>query len=133
MNNNADETVLEVTDGVANEVAPTSNEPSVEDLATHDYMDLLPFFKEKLEEFPGSALKRVMLALIEYPLERDQVHFPYQEDTELFNLASKLMDCKFVIMRAVLDLKKEQIQAMLNETDPTKTNKEKENVETVSS
>lgn len=92
-------------------------EPSLEDMATHDFQAMLPKAYEILEKFSGEKLKRVVMSLVEYPFERDKVHFSYPEERELFFVLTKLFDCKFVLMRAVMEMKKDEIDKLIKELD----------------
>lgn len=91
-------------------------QPSVEDMAAYDYQNLIPQFKEKLDELNTRSLIKVINALVEYPLAAQQFRWSYQHEKEAFNMGMKIFDCKFVIMRAVLEMKKEEINKLLNET-----------------
>lgn len=92
----------------------TQEQPSIEDLATHDYQLLLPQFAAQMEQVAGRKLKDVMAALAEYPLNEKQVHFSYPEQRELWEIGQKLFDCKFAIMRAVFNLSKDEINQLVN-------------------
>lgn len=99
-------------EGIAPESAP---EPSIEDLAVHDWQTLLPEFKKQLKELSNAQLKRVVTALIEHPLEKNHLQFSYPQEKDLFQVGAKLLDCKFVIMKAVLAMSKEDINKVLSE------------------
>lgn len=95
--------------------AAPAAQPSVEDMAAFDYQRLIPEFYKKIEELNNRSLKKVVAALVEYPLERSQFKWSYYQEREAFNLGMKLFDCKFVIMRAVLDLKQDEIKKLMAE------------------
>jgi len=90
-------------------------EAAVEDLAAHDYQQLLPQFKAKIEELSNRQLKRVTTALVEYPFEGGNPRFSYPQERELFLLGMKIFDCRYVLMKAAFSMKEDQIKAMLNE------------------
>lgn len=98
--------------------AVTVDTPSVEDLAAHDYQMLLPQFYEKIEELSNRQLKRVVVALMEHPFEDHRKTFSYAQEHELFVMGAKINDCKFVMMKAVMDMNKDEIQKLLAETEP---------------
>jgi hypothetical protein len=92
-------------------------EPTAEDLATHDFQTLLPKFYDKLEELSNRQLKRVVYAMMEYPLSPKGMHFSYPKEAELFELGMKLQDCKYVIMQAVFALKEDEVKALQKEIE----------------
>jgi hypothetical protein len=98
------------------EVAPSSPE----DMAAHDYKVLMPKFWDKIEPMSRRQQQRVFKALMEYPLENLTPRFSYNEEKEAFYLGIQVFDCKFVLMKAVMELasnkdKLEQFQADLKE------------------
>ena len=97
------------------EVVEKKEEPSVEDMAAHDYEILVPKFKAKIEELSNRQLKNVVTALIEYPLASDKPQFSYPQEAELFYLGIQINDVKFVMMKAIMDMKKEDIQKLAAE------------------
>jgi hypothetical protein len=94
---------------------------SVEDLAAHDYQTLIPEFYKKIEELSNRSLKRVVTALVEYPLQSKNFQWSYAKERECFNIGMKLFDCKFVLMRAVFDMSKEDIKKLAAELEPKGT------------
>jgi hypothetical protein len=97
--------------------------PNVEDLAAHDYMTLLPRFDAKLEEMSNNQLKKVMSALMKYPFESTVIpRWSYPQEQELFNIGLKIQDTKFVLMKTVLEMKKDQIDRLMNEQPQGETN-----------
>lgn len=109
----------------AEEVAKSSEPPpAVEDLAAHDYKMALPDFFEQLDKFSGSKLKRVFGAIVEYPFEVQQVTFSYPEEKELFELAMKIFDCKFVMMKAALAMKQTEIEELFKQLEEQKKQEE---------
>lgn len=100
--------------------APPSQEsakPSLEDYAAHEYQKLLPQFYEAIDDLSNKQLKKVSQAIMEYPLEKVDFRWSYEKEKKAFIIGTKIMDCRFVIMKAVLDMKKEEIQEMLK-TEP---------------
>lgn len=87
--------------------------PSVEDLAAHDYRELLPLFKENLDRLSLRQVKRVIMALMEYPLQLQDFSFLDPREQQLFNMGMKVFDCKYVLMKAVFELHKEKADALL--------------------
>jgi len=99
----------------ANTTAPTA-QPSVEDMAAYDYQRLIPEFYKTIEELNNRSLKKVVAALIEYPLEGTQFRWSYPAEKEAFNIGMRIFDAKYVIMKAVFEMKKEEINRLLLET-----------------
>jgi hypothetical protein len=86
---------------------------SQEDQAAYAYQKLLPLFYEEIEELSNKQLKKVVGAMMEYPLERIDFQWSYEKEKKAFIIGTKIMDCRFVIMKAVLDMKQEEIREML--------------------
>ncbi len=82
-------------------------QPSVEDLAAHDYQKLLPKFREKLHPLSRRQMEKVVVALMGYPFEDNAPKFSYPEERDLFYLGIQIQDCSFIIKRAVYDLMKD--------------------------
>lgn len=82
--------------------------PSVEDMAAHDYKNLIPVFYKYIDFMSKKQLKNLMKALVEYPLERDQPKLAYEDERKAFYFGMQIFDCKFVIMKAVMELAKNQ-------------------------
>jgi hypothetical protein len=97
---------------VTTETAGPQAQPSVEDLAAHDYMKSIPEYKEALKFLSKKQHARVALALMEYPLNKIEFKMG-TEETKVFMLGIKIMDCRFVIIKAAMDMKKEEIQEMM--------------------
>jgi hypothetical protein len=91
-------------------------EPSVEDMAAYDYQRLIPEFYKQIEELNKRSLKKVIIALIEYPLESQQFRWSYPGEKEAFNIGMRIFDSKYVIMKAVFEMKREEINKLLLET-----------------
>lgn len=89
--------------------------PAAEDLATHDFMTALPIFKKKAPNLSRRQLARVIEALIEYPLNDQPFRFSYPEEVELFKLGMVLLDSKFVLIKAGLELSKEEQEKLAKE------------------
>jgi hypothetical protein len=87
--------------------------PSIEDMAAHDWQEALPAFRKKLQELSNFQLKKVVAALVEHPLEPHAFKWSYPQEKELYEIGAKLLDCKFVIMRAALSMNKEQIEELM--------------------
>lgn len=103
---------------VAIEATKEEPQPSAEDYAARDWQYLLPKFMLKIEELSNRQLKRVVTALVEFPLQASEVHFSYPQEKELFNLGMQLFDCKMVLMKAIMDLKKDDIVKLYKELYP---------------
>ncbi len=109
---------VDVQTVVKEEVAPVSVEtkeqqPSVEDLAAHDYKKLLPRFKEKLHPLSRRQIERVVSALMEYPFENNAPTFSYPEERTLFYIGMQIMDTQFILKKAVFEMM--QDKGKLNE------------------
>ncbi len=78
--------------------------PSIEDMAAHDYKILIKQFKNKLHVMSRRQQQRVIEAMVEYPFEVDKPHFSYPEERDLFYIGTSIMDCQFVLKRAVYNI-----------------------------
>lgn len=99
------------------EPATAAPEPAIEDIAANDYMKTLPKFLKKMEELNNRSLKKVVAALFLHPFEKGEINWSYVKEYELFKLGIKINDCRFVLMKTVMDMKKEEIEALLKETE----------------
>lgn len=86
---------------------------SIEDWSAGEYQRLLPQFLKKIEELNNRSLKKVTQALMEFPLERIDFQWSYDKEKEAFIIGTKIMDARFVIIKAALDLKQEEIRELL--------------------
>ncbi len=110
--NPPDKNLTEVATG------PEENKPSIADIAAHDYMTLIPLFEKRMEDMSSRQIKKVISLLMRYPFEVTGIpKWSYPQEQELFNMGMKINDCKFVLMRTVLDMKKEEILALSKEQD----------------
>lgn len=94
---------------------PAEPERAIEDVAAHDFQILLPMWRTKIEELSNRQLKRVVTALMEYPFERNEFKFPYPQEKELFKLGMQVMDCRYVLMKAALAMRQDQIKTLMAE------------------
>jgi hypothetical protein len=97
------------------EAPPAPTAPAPEDIAAHDYMKLLPMWEKKIEELSNRQLKNVATGLMRYPFVGEIPSFSYPQESQLFLLGLKILDCKFVLMKAALDLKESEINTLMNE------------------
>lgn len=81
--------------------------PSAEDMAAHDYQKLQPIFLDMITHMPKKQMVRVFKSIIEYPLETQAPKFSYEAEKRAFYVGMQLFDCKFIIMKAVLELTKD--------------------------
>lgn len=107
------------------EETTTQPQPSAEDMATYEFQKLLPKFYDKIEELANRQLKRVVKALIEYPLEGTAFRFSYVKEAEAFDLGMRIMDCKFIIMKAVMDMTADQRKELLNQLEAIESQEKK--------
>jgi hypothetical protein len=115
----------EEIDGAVASVMENANppKPSQEDLAARDYMVLLPIFEKKLDEMSNRQLKKVVLSLMKYPFDSMSIPvWSYPQEQELFNIGMKIADCRFVLMKSVLEMKKEEMDKMMKETTEVNPN-----------
>lgn len=110
----------QVAEGADNkEAAPSStNEPSVEDMAAHDYRSLIPIFYKHVDFMSKKKLLNLLKALVEYPLERNHPKLSFEEERKAFYFGMQIFDCKFILMKAVMEMAKDkgkfdQLQAEL--------------------
>lgn len=101
-------------------VPPTAPEPSLEDYAANNYRELLPSFRTQIDHLSGNQAKKVLVALMEYPLEKTDFQWSYPEARRAFVTGANIMDCRFVLMKALLELTMEQKRAILDETKDDK-------------
>lgn len=91
-------------------------QPSIEDMAAHDYEVCMEQFEKQLEELSNRQLKRTVLKLFKYPFQDvDLKSWAYPQEKELFRLGSKIMDCRFVLMKAAFAMKEEHIKTLMAE------------------
>lgn len=95
------------------EVKAEEPKPSMEDYAAHEYQKLLPRFYEAIDDLSNKQLKKVTHALMEYPLERIDFQWSYEKEKQAFIIGTKIMDCRFVIIKAALDMKQDEIRELL--------------------
>lgn len=105
--------------------------PAPEDLAAFNFKELLPKFYDKVEELSNRQLKRVVTALLEYPLERTGFRFSYVKEAEAFDLGMRIMDAKFIIMKTVMELTLDQQKELKAELEVLEA-KEAEELKVVS-
>lgn len=91
------------------------DEPSLADYATRAYRDLIPKFKGEIDKLSGVQCKRVLIALMEFPFEKQKFDWPYEQAEKIFNMGIDIMDCRFVLTRAAIELTLEQKKAILEE------------------
>jgi hypothetical protein len=94
---------------------------ALEDWCAGEYQRLLPLYRKKIDELNNRSLKKVSQALMEYPLERIEFQWSYPEEKEAFIIGTKLMDARFVIIKAALDLKQDEIRELLKPTKQEET------------
>ena len=92
------------------QAAPTAEDntpkPTVEDIAAHDFTMLLPKFWEQVEGLSMRAQGRVFRALMEYPLAENFPNLPFESEKKAFYTGLQILDCKFILQTAVLNLTK---------------------------
>lgn len=106
-------------------------QPSVEDLAAHDFRNLIPDFYKKLEPLSRRQVQKVLMALVEYPLETQELRWSYPEEKEAFYIGMQLFDCKFVLMRAVIELTRDKAKLAEFKADLDKLAEEKREAQDV--
>jgi hypothetical protein len=97
------------------EAAPAAPQPSLEDYAAHEYRSLLPKFKDQINKLSGMQAKKIVVALMEYPLEKIDFEWAYPEAQRAFVTGATIMDCRFVLMKAVIELTADQKRDILIE------------------
>lgn len=87
-------------------IVTVKEEPKVspEDMAAHDYKNLQPKFWALIEPMSRRQQQRVFKALIEYPLEDNFPTFSYPEEKDAFYIGINIFDCKFIMLRHVMEL-----------------------------
>lgn len=102
---------------------PSIPEPSIEDMAAHDYRMLIPEFYRHVDFFSKKKLLNILKALVEYPLEQDQPKLSYDDEKKAFYLGMQIFDCKFILMKAVMELtkNKENLAKFTEELAKTKS------------
>jgi hypothetical protein len=109
------------------EALPKEGQPSLEDMAAHEYRTLLPSFRTQIDHLSGKQAKKVLVALMEYPLEKIDFDWNYKESQRAFITGATIMDCRFVLMKALVEMSMEEKKAILDETkDDVTTPKEGE-------
>ena len=93
-----------------------AQQPSLEDYAAREYQTLLPRFRQEMESITGTQAKNVAIALMEYPLEKIDFEWTCQEAQRAFVTGATIMDCRFVLMKALIELTADEKRAILDET-----------------
>lgn len=91
------------------------DEPSLADYAARAYQQLIPKFKGELDKLSGVQSKAILIALMEFPFEKSDHVWPYKQAEEIFKMGIDIMDCRFVLTRAAIELTFEQKKAILSE------------------
>ena len=84
------------------------SQPSMEDMAAMDYQTLLPQFADAIEYLTKTAQKRVIMAILEHPLHNLYPSFNDERERKAFHIGAQISDCKFIIMRAAMELAQDQ-------------------------
>jgi hypothetical protein len=92
-----------------------SDKPSLVDLAAHDFMTLLPVFRETLNALSQKKIRRVVSCLFEYPFNQKEFRFSHPEESKAFNIGARLLDCKHVMMKAAFEMTQEEVAALHKE------------------
>jgi hypothetical protein len=77
----------------------------------------IPLAKSRVKDLTGSAAKRVLEALLEFPLEKEVKTFVTSEEQETFNIATHIQEKKFQLFLAGMD-------EVVNEVDNKEENDE---------
>jgi hypothetical protein len=106
---------------------PEAPKYTPEDMAAHDYKRLMPKFWDKVEPMSRRQQQRVFRALMEYPLETNFPRFSYNEEKEAFYIGLTIFDCKFVLMKAVMELaaSKEKMEEFKKDLEATQASEVK--------
>lgn len=99
--------------------------PSFLDKAAHDYKTLIPQFYKCIDTFSKKQLHRIIEALIEYPLESDYPHLPFENEKQAFYLGMHIFDCKNLMLREALELTKNKEKLAQFQVELEKLAKEK--------
>lgn len=83
-------------------VTPDKKTPAPEDVAARDFESQLPSFKNLSVGMSNKALRRVLNALVEFPLQEGKVKLTGQKEELLFSIGLHLIDCKMTMFQAVL-------------------------------
>lgn len=95
---------------------PTLPTPSHADYAARAYQELMPKFRSEVGFLSGKQAKAVLIAMMEYPLEKTTFAWNSIEEPKAFDVGCEIMDCRFVLMKALIELTVEQKRAILEET-----------------
>lgn len=98
------------------------NQAAPEDIAARDFQMMFPEFKKRLDGLSKKALRKLFTLVTEYPLGDKKVDLSMlsQVEKEVFYLGLHINDAKFVMMRAVLNAKKEELETLIkNDKDGT--------------
>jgi hypothetical protein len=95
---------------------PTVEGPSMADYAAREYQALMPKFRKEVGFISGKQAKEVLIAMMEYPLEKTHFTWSAIEASKVFDIGAEIMDCRFVLMKALIVLTVEQKRAILDDT-----------------
>lgn len=88
--------------------SPINDKPSVEDIAAYDFQRLLPQFYEALKPLSRRVVQKVITALLEYPLMHKELKWSFPGEKRAFDLGMQIMDSKFVLQTAVMNIMKDK-------------------------
>lgn len=73
-----------------------------EDVAAESFQKNLPVFKNYASGLSNKALRRVLNALVEFPLQEGKLKFGDAKEQQAFTIGLHLIDCKITMISAVV-------------------------------
>lgn len=103
---------------IKEEKAVALDVPSAADIATRDFIDLLPKFNTTIKSLGKKSAQRVLKSIMEYPLENPQPKLLSFEERTAFYYGAQLLEVRHVIWEAVLKMKEDQnkLKAIMEDT-----------------
>jgi len=92
-------------------VKATTPEQQIEQVAQF-FKLYMQVFKNQIEGLNNKALKRIITRLVEFPLQEDEITWPFKEEKEIFAVGHRLLEAKYGMAQYVLN---NQIQELGSE------------------
>jgi hypothetical protein len=112
-----DEQVQQVTEELA--VKATTPEQQIEQVAQF-FKLYMQVFKNQIEGLNSKALKRIITRLVEFPLQEEELTWPFKEEKEIFAVGHRLLEAKYGMAQYVLNDKIQELGTEENKNEGVK-------------
>lgn len=98
-----------------------------EEIAAQFFHMIYPLFKERVNGLMAKDAKKVIDALIAFPIEMDEPDFRNESSLNVFNLGTRLLEAKFIMQQSVemdrrIQAEKTHNEAVQNVLNTVETN-----------